>query len=115
MFDKFKKMLKKTINVSFVDVETGNTFAVSDMKPEQLPESFEANTTMYIQNQSWEVVEAIPVTSTEFTKSGELKLVLRKIEIQTVNPNELLLTLPTISNELPNIQKGSTKLNKKPF
>ncbi|WP_010249394.1 hypothetical protein [Acetivibrio cellulolyticus] len=115
MFNKFKNSLKKTIHVSFIDVETGNSFAVSDMKPDQLPESFEASTTMYIQNESWEVVEAIPVTSAEFTKSRELKLILRKVEIQTVDPKELLLSLPTISNELPSIQEGSTKLNKSVF
>ncbi len=115
MFDKFKNNIKKTISVNFIDVETGNTFATSDLKPDQLPESFEASTTMDIQNECWEVVEAIPVTSAEFTKSGELKLVLRKVEIQTVDPKDLLFSLPTISNELPSIQEGSTKLNKSVF
>lgn len=69
MFDKFKNNIKKTISVNFIDVETGNTFATSDLKPDQLPESFEASTTMNIQNECWEVVEAIPVTLAEFTKT----------------------------------------------
>ncbi|AEV69776.1 hypothetical protein [Acetivibrio clariflavus] len=115
MFDKLKGLFNKKIHVRFIDVETGNVFAVADMLPGQLPKSFEAHTTMHLQDEDWEVVEAKPITSDEFIKSGYLKLVLRKIEIKTVDPRELLFSLPTISNELPPIQEGSTKLNKRVF
>ena len=115
MFDKLRNMLSKKIHVKFIDIESGITFAVSDMLPNQLPDSFEAQTTMNLCGENWEVVEVKPVTSTEFIKSGELTLILRKVNIQEVNPKDLLFSLPSISNELPPIQERSTKLNRNVF
>lgn len=111
MFNFFKPKIK----VSFIDYDTGNQFGVSEMLPSQLPSSFEAATTLNIQGQNWEVVEATPVTSKEFIKTRNLKLTLRKISIENINPKDLLYSLPTISNDLPKIKDGSSKIGKKVF
>jgi hypothetical protein len=62
---------KKTVRVVFVDASTGAAFAHADSPPEQLPESFEAHTTVNVQGQECEVLSAVPVTRAECVKAGE--------------------------------------------
>ncbi|MCX7748823.1 MAG: hypothetical protein N2645_18335 [Clostridia bacterium] len=50
------------------------------MSPDQLPYSFEARTTMNLRGEEWDVIESCTVTSEEFVKTKELKLVLRKVD-----------------------------------
>jgi hypothetical protein len=87
------------IQVEFTDANTGELIARSAMKPGELPETFELNTTLNLQFQEWAVTEADPVHSKDFIASGALKLKLQKI--QKIDPNKILYTLPTISNEFP--------------
>lgn len=75
------------------------------MKPEQLPDSFEVYTSFTLEGQEWSVIEADPVHSKDFTLSKSLKLKLLKVE--KINPQDILLTLPTISNEIPDISETS--------
>jgi len=69
------------------------------MKPEQLPESFDKPTTMHLQEEEWTVAKADPVSRQEFALSG--KLTLHLVLIERLDPEKVLFTLPTISNELP--------------
>ena len=98
LFDKlFAK--KDTVQVSFIDISDGKTFAVSKVPKDQLPETFELETQMTIDGQQWSVVEADPIHSNDFIKSGRLTLKMSKIE--HIDPKEILYSLPSISNELP--------------
>lgn len=97
LFDKLFGSEK--IRVEFIDNSTGATIGVSEMMPDQLPETFSVPTTMHIQEKEWSVDEAIPTNATDFIKTRNLVLKLRKIE--KVNLQDLLFTLPTISNEIP--------------
>jgi hypothetical protein len=103
---------KKTVRVVFVDASTGTAFAQTDSPPEQLPESFEAHTTVNVQGQEWEVLSAAPATRAEYVKAGELRLSLQKLSIRKVPPGELLFSLPTICDGIPGIASGSSKLSK---
>jgi hypothetical protein len=103
---------KKNVRVVFVDASTGAAFANTDCPPEQLPESFEAHTTVNVQGQDWEVQSAVPVTRAEFMKTGELRLSLRKLNIVKMPPGDILYSLPTICDGIPGIAAGSSKLSK---
>ncbi len=98
LFDKIFGVNDK-IKVQFIDNFTGQTIGVSEMKAEQLPETFSVATTMHIKENDWTVEEAIPENSFEFIKTKSLVLKMRKVEY--MNPKDILFTLPTISNELP--------------
>ncbi len=87
------------IQVEFTDDGTGELIARSAMKPGDLPETFEINTTLNWQGQEWAVTQADPIHSKDFIESGYLKLKLQKV--QKIDPNNILYTLPTISNEFP--------------
>lgn len=89
------------IKVEFINASTGDVIGVSNMKPEQLPETFELETTMSIAGEEWTVVTAEPVHSKDFIASKSLRLMLQKPVY--VNPKDILYTLPTISNELPGL------------
>ncbi|MBL7974994.1 MAG: hypothetical protein JNJ85_08780 [Candidatus Kapabacteria bacterium] len=89
------------IKVQFIDNINGQTIGVSEMTAGQLPETFSVQTTMYIQDNEWIVEEAIPENSTEFIKTKSLVLKMRKVE--KMNPNDIWFTLPTISNEYPQL------------
>lgn len=104
---------RATIRVEFVDNATKTVFAQTDISPERLPASFEAETTMYLGDQDWLVVSATPMTSAEFRKSGHLRLVMDRIKKTTIDPSKLLFSIPTISDSLPAPADGTTKLGKR--
>lgn len=99
------------IHVQFTDAATGKVFAQSQMPAAQLPESFEAATTVHRPDGDWSVVEARPITSAEFCRTGKLVLILRKITTESIDPSKILFSLPAITGDaLPPIAAGTSKL-----
>ena len=98
LFDRLFGINDK-IKVQFIDNSNGRTIGVSQMKAEQLPETFSVPTTMHIQDSDWNVEEANPENSIDFVKTKSL--VLKMLKIEKVNPNDIWFTTPTISNEFP--------------
>lgn len=94
------------IKVQFIDSSNGNIIGVSEMSPEQLPETFKIQTTIHLNDEEWSIEEAIPEHSREFIQSKNVMLKMRKLE--KINPNDLWFTTPTISNEFPST-KTKTK------
>ena len=70
----------RDVLVTFIDDATGAAFATTKMPPDDLPESFEIETTLHLGEADWSVVHAEPRTRGEYTKSGALTLRLLKIE-----------------------------------
>ena len=103
---------RRPIHIEFIDVETGQCFARSEVPIDDLPASFEADTTLEIEDEKWQVERAEPVTSAEFAESGRLQLWLRRLREIYANPEDLLYSLPTITDEIPPVVPGSTKLGK---
>src|SRR5262249_49848811 len=68
-----------------------------------LPDTFEIDTTLHIGSDSWTVSQAIPSTKAEFRKSGKVSLYLHKPKVTTVPIAELLYSLPTVSDALPEL------------
>lgn len=98
MFNLFKK---STIRVQFINANTDEIIGVADMKEEQLPVSFSKPTTMQLKNEEWNIIKAEPEDAFQFKETKQLKLWLSKIE--QVDPNTILFSIPTISNELPKL------------
>ncbi len=96
---------KKTIHVEFVNVETGQPFAETDMPPENLPETFALNTTMHLGDEDWSVISAEPMNSSEYLQTGQLRLVLRKVAM--MDPSKILYSMPSICNSLAEVDEDS--------
>ena len=106
LFDKiFGK--SNTIKVQFIDSSNGSVIGVSEMPPEQLPETFEIQTTMHLNDEDWSIQEAIPANKKDFLQSKNLTLKMSKVE--KMNPNDIWYTTPTISNEFPQTIKKTEK------
>src|SRR5215510_6309182 len=101
-------MSSKEIHVFFVDADTGRTFADAMLPPENLPKTFELETTMHLSDVPWKVVKADPVKAEDFIRTGKLTLTLRKV--QTMPVKDILMTLPTIENVFPALS-GQSALN----
>jgi len=86
------------IKVEFINNLNNEVIGISEMSADQLPETFEVDTTMNLGDDNWSVIEAIPEKSSDFIKSKHLILKMSKIEL--MNPKDILFTLPTISNEI---------------
>lgn len=97
--------MNQEINVRFVDVSTGQVFAESSVPMDMLPETFELHTSMHLGDDDWTVVQAEPVTSAAFAKSGQLTLTLSRV--QTMPIKDILFSLPTISNEIASVSEIS--------
>lgn len=97
------------IQVVFIDASTDRPLGEAKLPVENLPESFEAATTLQLGGRSFEVVSATPMNAREFQATGTLRLVLREVQVQTVDPRTLLYSLPTLVGALPAIAEGSTK------
>ncbi|MEZ5941308.1 MAG: hypothetical protein R3C18_07950 [Planctomycetaceae bacterium] len=78
---------EQIVSVTFIDDASGQIIATSEMPPENLPDSFERDTTLHLGDENWSVVDAQPLTKSEFVNSGELTLRLRKVEL--VDPKEI--------------------------
>lgn len=95
------------IKVQFIDNLNGQTIGVSEMTADQLPETFSVQTTMHLQDEDWNIEEAIPENSSEFIKTKSLVLKMSKVE--KMNPNDIWFSLPTISNEFPQLIEIKTQ------
>jgi len=102
----------KKVEVTFIDADSGQTVAASSLAADQLPESFEAHTTVTLRGESWEVLEADPVTREECAKRRALRLTVRRMKATDISPGELLFSLPSICDRIPAIQDGTSKLGK---
>ena len=91
-------MNEKNILVEFYEDNNESPFASSDIPKDQLPDTFKIETKLAIAGQNWSVTNAMPETKEEFIKSGKLKIYLKKIE--TVDPKDILFSMPTINNDL---------------
>ncbi|MBE1488446.1 hypothetical protein [Plantactinospora soyae] len=94
-------MSKNLVRVVFVDADTGAQIGRSELPVAQLPESFQAQTTLELAGSAWSVERAEPPTATEFGATGTLALTLRRIE--SVPPTDILYSLPTICAVLPSV------------
>ncbi|TND09649.1 MAG: hypothetical protein FD123_1006 [Bacteroidetes bacterium] len=104
MFGKLFGKKKNTVLTTFTNAETGEVIGRAEMPPENLPADFGRETTFSIQGGEWTVESADPLTAEEYIRKGKLTVKLRRI--QYVNPNDILMTLPTISNELPPVSEN---------
>jgi hypothetical protein len=103
----------KKVKVTFVDASSGKVMGVTSIAPEDLPDSFEANTTVTLQNDPWQVLAAEPVTRAEYAKSRTLRLSVRKLDLTQLSPGDILYSLPTICDVIPPLREGSSKAGKR--
>lgn len=101
----------KRIRVMFHEADAPQAFAQSDIPIEQLPDTFQIQTTLDLGEQKWLIASATPPTKAEFRKSGKVTLRLRRENLGFVNPSELLYSLATISNDLPALAPASSLEN----
>lgn len=101
------KQSQELIEVTLVDASTGQTLATSGLSVEQLPETFDLATTMHIGADDWQVEKADPIDLVGYVATGRLTLVLRKVE--TIDPNELLYSLPTLEDALPPMREPDSR------
>lgn len=97
-FKKSRKDPEPTIRVEYVNAANNSALGHCNMPLSRLPETFAIETTLEIQNQKWSVVEAEPVAKADFLKTGQLRLVLARLA--SMNPQDILFSLPTISNDM---------------
>jgi hypothetical protein len=99
------------IRVEFFDVASQKVFAVSEMPPDRLPETFQLNTVMHIGENDWQVIKAEPITAQEFKATGKLRLSLSKVAY--MNPKDILYSLPSISDWIPpSVSSSMTNTNR---
>jgi hypothetical protein len=89
---------KNNVHVEFINATDKSVIAVSDMRPEQLPDSFAINTTLDMKNSKWSVVSANPAEKSKFVQTGKLQVFLSPITIMP--PGDILYSLATISDDV---------------
>jgi hypothetical protein len=94
-------MTEGTVAVEFIDAETGQAFARSDLPASQLPASFAAQTTLHLGGDQWQVERAEPTTAAEFVPAGRLVLTLRRVSV--VAARDVKFSLPTICDVVPSV------------
>lgn len=87
------------VKVTFIDDATGNSVGVTELPPNDLPETFELDTTLHIGADDWSVIHAEPKTRDRFAKTKSLTLRIRRLE--KVDPRTILFSLPSICDFIP--------------
>jgi hypothetical protein len=93
------------IEVTFIDDPTGESIGITQIPANNLPDSFERDTTINLSGADWNVLNAKPKTRAQYTKSKTLILWIRRIEL--VNPHDLLYSLPSICDGIPDLNDRS--------
>src|SRR5579862_2798722 len=96
------------IHVDFVDGDAGEIFAYTEMPSSQLPELFEAGSTMNIGGQPWLILKAEPNNATDFRRTGNLRLYMRKPSAADADPNTVFYSFPTIEDSIPGIDPDAS-------
>ncbi|HZQ48335.1 MAG TPA: hypothetical protein VFC07_15065 [Verrucomicrobiae bacterium] len=89
---------KNTVRVEFINAKDKSVIAVSEMSPEQLPDSFAIDTTFNLKNSKWAVVTADPIEKSKFAQTRKLRIFLSPISMGV--PDDILFSLPTISDDV---------------
>ncbi|PSB57530.1 hypothetical protein C7B77_07995, partial [Chamaesiphon polymorphus CCALA 037] len=89
------------IEVTFIDALTDESLGVTQIPANNLPDSFERDTIINLSGADWNVLNARPKTRTQYTKSKTLILWIRQIEL--VNPQDILYSLPSICDPIPEV------------
>ena len=97
--------IDRQVVVTLINEATGAPFATIELPPTDLPESFELETTLHLGDTDWSVVEAQPRTRQQYSKSGTLTLRLHQID--KVDPNSILFSLPSICDRTPPVGDGA--------
>lgn len=105
------KKKAKTVEVTLIEHGKDEAFGVSPVPVDQLPDTFEINTTLHLGDVDWQVVEARPATKAEYRETGKVTVVLAKQEIFTIDPAKILFSLPTISNDMAMVEAVSSLEN----
>lgn len=94
------------ISVTILDDATSETIAAGIIPAADLPETFELETTLHLGDGDWSVIHAEPSTKAEFMNSGKLTVRVRKVE--KIDLSELLYSLPSICDRLPDVSDAAT-------
>ena len=97
---------KGVIEVRFYEGKSETPFAVSNLPVDQLPDTFEIDTTLHLGDDNWRVIGAEPPQKSKFRTSGKLDLFLAKSEVTQIDPRELLYSLPTINDDIAGVQNA---------
>lgn len=106
IIDSAIQLFPKRIKVTLIDADTGIKLGKHKVPAQQLPSAFNRPTTLEIDNISWRVFKAMPVSADDFLYSK--KLTLHVQHATQVNSNQLRYPVPTII-ELPVIGPNSSE------
>jgi hypothetical protein len=87
------------IDVTFINADTHKVFVYMSMPADELPATFDHLSTLQIGDQRWSVIQSEPSDAQSYRASGELILVLRKIDVAA--PEGVLFGLPSINDFVP--------------
>lgn len=93
------------IEVTFIDDRTGESIGFTQIPANNLPESFERDTIINLSGADWNVLNAKPKTRAQYSKSQVLTLWIRRIE--QLNPHDILYSLPSICDAIPDLNDRS--------
>jgi hypothetical protein len=91
------------VTVIFVDGADGKEVGRTKLPPDQLPETFNAETTVDISGTTWLVERAEPESAAQWRVSRTLTLTLRRGGFPTVPARDILFSLPSICDVLPSV------------
>lgn len=96
------------IAVTLIDVASGEELGRTELPADDLPETFEVDTTMHLGSEDWRVEKADPVDRTGYVASSQLTLWLRRLETlgtTDIDPSQLRFTMPTLEDALPPMRR----------
>jgi hypothetical protein len=99
------------IDVEFYERGQLIPFARASVPIDQLPDTFEIETALTIQDEEWRVSNARPLTKEEFRKAGWLQVFLYKPVFETVSSDKVSFSLPTISNDIAGLEQEASLEN----
>ena len=95
---------KRVVEVILIEGATGKEIGRRALPPDQLPDTFAAQTTVEVDGTMWLVERAEPTDATQFRAGGMLVLTLRHLDRGPAD--DFLYSLPTICDVLPRTENS---------
>ncbi len=94
------------IKVTLVDAADGKIIGITKLRPNELPDSFEAGTILHLGDQDWAVIDADSRMRADYVRARALTLQLQRLAY--ADPRDVLFSLPSICARIPDLVENST-------
>ncbi len=102
---------KQQVQVEFYDADTNELLGIIEKPAKELPDTFEIETTLHLNDSDWKVISANPPDKESYILQQVLQLYIRRQLVKAINVEDINYTVITINDALPEAAVNNSVAN----